>query len=406
MRPWEKIADGCTAPAGFRASAVHAGIKKDPAALDLALIHSEGEDTAAAGVFTTNRAAAAPVDVSRAHLRSSRGRAQAVLVNSGHANACTGKVGIQCAKETAAAVASALATHPEQVLVASTGVIGVPLKALLITRQVSALVKGLSATGFAAAARAMMTTDTFPKFCALRSIMAGKPVHLMGMAKGAGMIHPCMATMLAFILTDAALKPHDLQRMLKAAVNASFNRITVDGDTSTNDTVFVLANGASGAAARHGTPLGAHFLAGLTELCQALAHMIIQDGEGAKKFVTIGVRGARSERDADRVARSVANSLLVKTAIAGSNPNWGRIVCAAGYSGARFDPGKVDVRVNGLLLCRHGLDAGFSADAAKAELDKPQLTVQIDLHQGRASAQIWTCDLTHDYITINASYRT
>ncbi|MGH9444313.1 MAG: bifunctional ornithine acetyltransferase/N-acetylglutamate synthase, partial [Terriglobia bacterium] len=156
----------------------------------------------------------------------------------------------------------------------------------------------------------------------------------------------------------------------------------------------------------HGTPLGAHFLAGLTELCQALAHMIIQDGEGAKKFVTIGVRGARSERDADRVARSVANSLLVKTAIAGSNPNWGRIVCAAGYSGARFDPGKVDVRVNGLLLCRHGLDAGFSADAAKAELDKPQLTVQIDLHQGRASAQIWTCDLTHDYITINASYRT
>ncbi len=406
MSPWEKIADGCTAPAGFRAAAVHAGIKQDPAALDLALIYSGAEETAAAGVFTLNRAAAAPVQLSREHLRSSGGHAQAVLVNSGNANACTGKAGIKCARDAAKSAAGALSIRPERVLVASTGLIGAPLKTMLITLQAPALVKGLSAGGFAPAARAIMTTDTFPKFFALKTVIAGNPVHLMGMAKGAGMIHPRMATMLAFILTDAAVKPRDLQRMLKTAVDASFNRITVDGDTSTNDTVFALANGTSGIAVRRGTSPGAHFLAGLTQLCQALAHMIIQDGEGAKKFVTIEVRGARSEADADCIARSIANSLLVKTAIAGSDPNWGRIVCAAGYSGVRFDPGKIDIGVNGLLLCRNGLDTGFDPATAKAELDKPRVNVRIDLHHGRASAQIWTCDLTRDYITINASYRT
>jgi glutamate N-acetyltransferase / amino-acid N-acetyltransferase len=406
MRSWEKIADGCTAPSGFRAAAVHAGIKSDPAMLDLALIYSDAEPTSAAGVFTTNRAAAAPVSVSRAHLRASGGYAQAVLANSGCANACTGKAGINTASDTARVVARALALRPERVLVASTGLIGAPLKSPLITRQVPALAKGLSVSGFPAASRAIMTTDTFPKVCALRTTMSGKPVHLMGMAKGAGMIHPHMATMLGFILTDAGLKPRELQRMLKDAVDVSFNQITVDGDTSTNDTVFALANGASGVMVWRRTPLGARFLAGLTELCQTLAHMIIQDGEGAKKFITVEVHGARREADADRVARSIANSLLVKTAIAGGSANWGRIVCAAGYSGVAFDAGRIDVHANGILLCRNGLDAGFDPAAAQAELEKPQIRLRVDLHQGRASAQIWSCDLSHDYININASLPT
>ena len=206
--------------------------------------------------------------------------------------------------------------------------------------------------------------------------------------------------------TDALIGPRTLQNLLRAAVDVSFNRITVDGDTSTNDTVVALASGVSAVAVRPGNASWAWFLEGLTQLCQTLAKMIARDGEGAKKLVIVEVLGARKPSDAERIARAIANSPLVKTAIAGSDPNWGRIICAAGYSGAVFDPNKVDIRVNDLLLCRDGLDAGFDEAAARKELDRKEMTLRLDLHQGRASAHIWTCDLTHDYITINASYRT
>jgi glutamate N-acetyltransferase/amino-acid N-acetyltransferase len=406
MQNWKPISGHLGTPRGFRAAAVAAGIKKVKGALDLALIVADAAPTSGAGLFTTNRAAAAPVFVSRRHLAASRGLVRAVVVNSGNANACTGEAGLRTAEGAARAAAKLLDIPAEQVLVASTGVIGVPLKLDFITDQFPALHKNLSAENAAAVTPAIMTTDTFPKSCVLRTEVGGSPVHMAGIAKGAGMIHPRMATMLCFITTDAAIAPRMLQTMLRSAVQGSFNRITVDGDTSTNDTVVAMASGASGVSIRPGNESRSWFLAGLTELCQTLAQMIARDGEGAKKLVTVEVRGARRPSDAERIARAIANSALVKTAIAGSDPNWGRIMCAAGYSGARFDPTKVDISVNDFVLCRKGLDVGFDEAAAKKELDRKELSLRLDLHQGTASARIWTCDLTHDYITINASYRT
>ncbi len=406
MRKWETVEGSLATPRGFRAAAVAAGIKKAAGALDLALIVSDAVKTTAAGLFTTNRAAAAPVILCRQHLAAGRGRARAIIVNSGNANACTGRAGARTAKATARAVAKLFGLSAHQVLVASTGVIGIPLRLDLILRNLPSLKENLSAENASSAARAIMTTDTIPKSLVLRTRMAGKTVHLAGIAKGSGMIHPRMATMLSFISTDAAILPGDLQVMLRAAVNVSFNSVTVDGDTSTNDTVVALASGLSGVSVcRHSTQ-GKHFLAGLTQLCQALARMIAKDGEGAGKLVTVEVRGARRPSDAERIARAIANSPLVKTAIAGSDPNWGRIICAAGYSGASFDPTKVDIRINDFILCRRGLDAGFDEAAAKRELDAKELTLRLDLHQGKAAARMWTCDLTHGYIDINASYRT
>ncbi len=406
MSAWEKIEGHLGTPAGFRGAAIAAGIKKTEGALDLALLFSDGPATSAAGVFTTNLVAAEPVKVSREHLRLSRGYARAIVVNSGNANACTGTQGRRAALETARAAARALHIAPEQVLIASTGVIGVPLKAGRIVSQLPSLAASLSRENASAIARAMMTTDTFPKCCALRSQIRGKTVHVAGVAKGAGMIHPRMATMLSFLTTDARVAPNHLAKFLRETVEVSFNRVSVDGDTSTNDTVLLLANGASGAQVRPGTKDAAHFFAGLTELCQTLAKMIARDGEGARRFVTVEITGARNDHDAERIARAIANSPLVKTAIAGSDPNWGRIICAAGYSGAKFDPARVDIRVNHFFLCRRGLDAAFDEAAAKREFDRKELTLRVDLHQGKGSARMWTCDLTHDYITINASYRT
>jgi glutamate N-acetyltransferase/amino-acid N-acetyltransferase len=403
---WETLEGNLATPGGFRAAAAAAGIKKAQGALDLALIFSEAERTTAAGLFTTNRVAAAPVTVSRRHLEQSRGRARAVVVNSGNANACTGRAGLRTAQETARAAAKLLNLPPEQILLASTGVIGVPLRSDLILNQLPQLVRNLAAENASAVPQAIMTTDTFAKSRVLRSELGGKPVHVAGIAKGAGMIHPRMATMLAFLTTDAEVGPRMLETMLRVAVDASFNRITVDGDTSTNDTVVALASGLSGVSVIPGNQSRAWFLAGLTELCQSLARMIAQDGEGAKKLVTIEVCGAPTPAAAERLARAIANSPLVKTAIAGSDPNWGRIMCAAGYSGAKFDPSKVDIRVNDFVLCRKGLDAGFNEAAARRELDRKELTVRLDLHQGKASARFWTCDLTEDYIRINAHYRT
>ena len=406
MSNWEQIDGSLATPHGFRGAAVAAGIKKSVGALDLALIVSDLPETTAAGLFTANRAAAAPVLVSRQNLAKSRGRARAVIVNAGNANACTGRAGMQVAQKTVEAVADLLDVPPQQVLVASTGVIGVPLKLDIILAQLPRLKESLSVENAVAVPGAIMTTDTFPKSCVLRGKIGGRTVCLAGIAKGAGMIHPRMATMLSFITTDAAIKPRVLQTMLRDSVGRSFNRLSVDGDTSTNDTVVALASGASGVGIRPGGESRTAFLAGLDELCQTLAKMIARDGEGAKKLVTIEVTGARTPGDAERLARAIANSPLVKTAIAGSDPNWGRIICAAGYSGAKFDPSKVDIRVNDFYLCRKGLDAVFNEAAAKRELDQKELTLHINLHAGSASTTFWTCDLTHDYVTINASYRT
>ncbi len=405
MPGWDATEGSLGTPRGFRAAAVASGIKKSAGALDLALLFSDAPQTAAAGVFTSNRAAAAPVILSQQNLKKSRGRARAIIVNSGNANACTGRAGTKVAEETARAAAKRLGLSPQEVLVASTGVIGTPLKLDLILNQLPTLQENLSAENGPALARAIMTTDTFPKSAVFKTKIGGRSVSLAGVAKGAGMIHPHMATMLSFITTDAAVDPRSLQRMLWAAVDESFNRITVDGDTSTNDTVVALASGLSGVSIGPGSPAGRRFQAGLIELCQALAKMIVQDGEGATKVARIEVSGARNAADAERVARAIANSPLVKTAIAGSDPNWGRILCAAGYSGARIDPSKVDIRVNDLYLCRHGIETGFNEAAARTELDRKEHTLRVDLHQGKARAWVWTCDLTHDYIRINASYR-
>ena len=406
MQKWEIVEGSLASARGFRGAAIAAGIKKTRGELDLALILCDAPATTAAGLFTTNLVLAAPVLLSRQNLADSHGRCRAVLVNSGNANACTGRKGMQTARESARAAAKLLSLQPAQVLLASTGVIGVPLELGLVTNQLPSLVESLSIENASAVARAIMTTDTFPKSCVVRSEVGGKPVYLAGIAKGAGMIHPRMATLLSFLTTDALIGPRTLQNLLRAAVQVSFNRITVDGDTSTNDTVVALASGASAVGVRPGNTSWAWFLEGLTQLCQTLAKMIARDGEGAKKLVIVEVQGARKPSDAERIARAIANSPLVKTAIAGSDPNWGRIICAAGYSGALFDPNKVDIRVNDLLLCRDGVDAGFDEASARKELDGKEITLRLDLHQGKASAHIWTCDLTHDYITINASYRT
>ncbi len=406
MRKWQVVSGNLASPKGFRASAVAAGIKKKEGALDLAVVYSESAETSAAGQFTTNLAAAAPVRLSQKNLRASGGWARAVVLNSGNANACTGRAGMRVAESTARAAAKLLGVPSHQILVASTGVIGIPMKLELILEQLPALKDSLSAENASAVERAIMTTDTVPKSCVLRSERKGQSVHLAGVAKGAGMIHPRMATMLSVITTDVVIGPRMLSHVLRAAVEASFNRITVDGDTSTNDTVLALASGLSGVVVRPGDASRAWFLDGLTELCQTLARMIARDGEGARKLVTVEVRGARRASHAERIARAIANSPLVKTAIAGSDANWGRIMCAAGYSGAPFDPERTDIHVNGLALCRRGLDAGFDETAAKRALDQKEVTVRLNLHEGKASARFWTCDFTQDYVEINASYRT
>ncbi len=406
MPRWEPVEGNLATPGGFRAATAAAGIKKSAGALDLALIFSDAEKTSAAGVFTTNIVTAAPVALSRRNLRASRGFARAIVVNSGNANACTGRAGFQTARQTMDTAAKLLDVPPHQILVASTGVIGVPLKPELILSRLPSLKKGLSAESASSVAQAIMTTDTVPKSCVLRSRVNGQAVHLAGVAKGAGMIHPRMATMLCFITTDAAVGPRIIQQMLEAAVDVSFNRISVDGDTSTNDTVIALASGTSGISVRPGGRGRAWFCSGLVQLCQTLARMIVRDGEGAKKLVTLEIRGARTAGDAERLARAIANSPLVKTAVAGSDPNWGRILAAAGYSRARFYPERVDILLNDLFLCRKGVDAGFDEAAAKREMDQKEFTLRVDLHSGENSTRLWMCDLTHDYITINASYRT
>ena len=396
------IDGGVTAAQGFRAAGMACGIKK--ANPDLALLAAE-RAVPAAGVFTTNLAQAAPVLVSREHLRASGGLAAGIIANSGCANACTGDAGLEVALEMARSTADALQCRPEQVLVASTGVIGVDLDVQKITRAMPAIAAALSRQGHGDAARAIMTTDPFPKECALAVRTPGGVFHVGGMAKGSGMIEPHMATMLAFITTDAATSPGSLQRALSEAVADTFNAITVDGECSTNDTVFALASGASGVEITDA--LYPALVAGLRAVCRELALGIVRGGEGATKLITINVTGAASADEARRAAKTVANSLLVKTAIHGSDPNWGRLVSASGRAGVDFCLDRAVVALGPHVLFSRGQPCDEAAPAAAAYLKQQDVEVRIDLGTGGAHhATVWTCDLSAEYVRINAEYRT
>jgi glutamate N-acetyltransferase/amino-acid N-acetyltransferase len=382
-------------PQGYRYAAAFAGIRK-VAKDDIALIVSD-TPAAAAAMFTKNRVVAAPVEISRANLQRSKGRVRAVLVNAGNAN-CATRTGKQVAIESVRAAAKALGVKPEEVLPASTGVIGVELDVRLITAAIPKLVQQLDASRFEDAARAILTTDT----CMKTAYASVKGATVAGMTKGSGMIHPRMATTLGFVVTDAVVAPAVLRVALKRAVERSYNRISVDGDTSTNDTVVVLANGASKVK-----PPAQAFEKALTEVLESLARQIVRDGEGARKLITIEVSGAVSDRAAGQIARSIANSPLVKTAIAGSDANWGRILSAAGNAGVEFDPRRANIDLQGVPVCRGGLAADFAEDQLKKKLDEPECSIRFAIRgAGRGRATFWTCDLTEEYIRINASYRT
>jgi glutamate N-acetyltransferase/amino-acid N-acetyltransferase len=394
-------------PRGFSFSSAACGLKKS--GLDLGLLVSE-TPAAAAAMFTTNRVQAAPVHLSQIHLRRSRRNMRAVVVNSGNANCCTGSDGHAASEATSRKIALELAAlDPSQVLVCSTGVIGVPLRVEKILNAVAELVRARSgnAEAFAQFTRAIMTTDTRPKWAAANCRIGGKTVRILGCCKGAGMIQPNMATMLAFLATDAAVSPSLLSHALRAAVAGTFNAITVDGDTSTNDTVAILANGESGA--REISSENADFQVfrtGLETVCRILALKIIEDGEGAQRLIEIEVRGARSDRAAAQIARTIANSPLVKTALAGADPNWGRILAAAGRAGVPFDFERVDIKLAGILVCRRGGEHPFSERVAHKKMLAKYIPIVVEMNSGKGSARIWTCDFTKEYVDINASYRT
>jgi glutamate N-acetyltransferase / amino-acid N-acetyltransferase len=393
---------GVTTPQGFRAAGVSAGIKAN-GGLDLALLVSETLATAAA-VFTINRAQAAPVLVSREHLTRSGGVARAVIVNSGCANACTGDEGLQIANTMAADTARLVGCPVEQVLVASTGVIGVALPLDKIRSGLPAALRALGANQGAAAARAIMTTDPFPKEAAARTTIGGRDASVGGMAKGSGMIEPMMATMLAFITTDAAVPQPLLDRALRDAVHDTFNAITVDGECSTNDTVMLLANGASGATVDAGQYDA--FARALRGVCLELALGIVRGGEGATKLVTVTVTGAASPEEARRAAKAIANSPLVKTAIHGGDPNWGRLIAVAGRAGVEFDLGRAAVTIGSTVLFEAGKPHDDNAPRAAEYLKGKEIAVAVDLGAGRAKSTVWTCDLSAEYVRINADYRT
>jgi len=394
-------------PRGFSFSATACGLKKS--GLDLALLASD-VPAAAAALFTQNRVQAAPVLASQVHLYKSRHRMRGIIVNSGNANCCTGPDGYAAAAATALKVARELdRLPPSQILVCSTGVIGVPLRVEKILSAVPQLVhaRRADARAFAQFTRAIMTTDTRPKWAAAKCRIGGMQVRILGCCKGAGMIHPNMATMLAFLATDAAISPSLLTHALRLAVAPTFNAITIDGDTSTNDTVAILANGQSGAQkiTTEG-PAFAQFTAALEKICRRLALAIVADGEGAQRVIEIEVRGAPSPRAADQLARTIANSPLVKTALAGADPNWGRILAAAGRAGVPFDFERVDIRLAGIPVCRRGREHHFNERVAHKKMLAKFVPIVVDLRSGRSSARIWTCDFTGDYVSINASYRT
>ena len=390
-----------TYPRGFRAAAVAAGLK--PGRDDLALLVADGA-CAAAGVFTQNRATAAPVLVSREHLRA--GRARAVVVNAGCANAATGEAGLRDAREMAALTARAIGCAAEEVVVASTGVIGVPLPMDKIRTGIAKAAGQLSPDGGASVARAIMTTDTKPKEIAFEVLLAGGTARLGGMAKGAGMIAPNMATMLAFFTTDAQVAPALLQRALVEAVGDSLNRITVDGDTSTNDMAVVLASGASRLPeiAAEGAAFEA-FRNALTQGARRLAEMIVRDGEGVTRVAWVRVEGAASPGDADRIARTVAESPLVKTALHGGDPNWGRILAAAGRSGVEVDLAGLDIFIGDVQVAEGGAARAYDEAVAAAAMREDPVRLRLRFRAGAAKGSFFTSDLSHGYVDINAHYR-
>ncbi len=383
-------------PLGFKYAAMYAGIRK-VAKDDLALIVSDGP-AVAAGVFTQNQVVAAPVVLARRNLKATRGKARAWLINAGNAN-CATRTGAEVAAKCVLAAAKALGAKGTEILPASTGVIGVEMDANKVVKALPKLVASLSSDNFDAVANAIMTTDTRPK-TAFAQI--NRSVSVAGMAKGAGMIQPNMATTLGFVMTDAVVTAAELQAALQKAIAVTFNCLTVDGDTSTNDTVSVLASGASGV--RVSTQA---LEMALTKVLESLAKQIAADGEGARKLVTIDVEGAPTQEAATKMARSIANSPLVKTAIAGSDPNWGRVISAAGYAGIKFDPATVDIYMQGIKVCEGGLAAKFSEAALTKKLNEPECYVRLVMSgKGKGKARMWTCDFTEGYIQINGSYRT
>lgn len=394
------VKGGVTTAAGFTAAAVAAGIKRE--GLDLVVLHAEAP-CAAAGVFTKNRVKAAPVLLDVERLAS--GVARTLVINSGNANAANGTRGMDDARECAREAGRLLGVPEEQVLVASTGVIGMPFPLANALKGIATACGELSVGGGGAAARAIMTTDTRPKERAVTFSVGGRRISVGGMAKGSGMIHPDMATLLGFVTTDAPIAAEDLQAALTEAVEDSFNMITVDGDTSTNDMVLCMASGAAGGAPLGRGPEMDLFKSALAQVCRELARECAADGEGASHLITVEVSGAASLLDARICARAIAASSLVKTAVTGADANWGRVLCAAGYSGAIFDPGRVSVWLGEVLVAAAGTGLPFDEERARSVLLRPEVPILVDLGAGEYRATAWGCDLTEQYVSINASYR-
>lgn len=407
--PIELIADGhVTSPAGWLAATAACAIKyanRD----DLALVVSTRPASAAA-IFTTNKVKAAPVHYDMALMQRNAGGLRALVVNAGNANACTGEAGDAAALTMARTTEELLGLPSDTTFVMSTGTIGVPMPIERVQVGIGMAAQQLDPRHGPAAARAIMTTDTRPKHCAVRVTLpvSGVTVTLGGMSKGAGMIHPNMATLLAVITTDAAVEPAALQAATRQAAELSFNSISIDGDTSTNDTLLVIANGVAGNPPIVGltTADGAAFLEALTLICTQLAQAVVRDGEGATRFVTITVHGARSDADAKLAAMTIAKSPLVKTALFGADPNWGRVLCALGYSGADIDPNRVLLHFGGMKVLEHGLPLPFDEAGAHALLDVPEVLIDADLGLADGSATVWTCDFSYEYVKVNAEYRT
>jgi glutamate N-acetyltransferase/amino-acid N-acetyltransferase len=403
MPDFPYLTQAITYPKGFRAAGARGGLKDEGP--DVALIVADVASPAAA-VFTTNLVVAAPVIVSREHLAA--GPIRAVAVNSGCANAVTGTAGLAAARQMAAIAAEAVCCEPEHVIVSSTGVIGHPLPMDKVETGIRAAAQRLSANDDADAAKAIMTTDTRPKtITANVPLGGGIQARIGGMCKGSGMIAPNMATMLGFLTTDAAVEPDALHKALVFAVQRTFNAVTVDGDTSTNDMLLVLASGAAGnVPIKAGTEDFEVFQNVLTAACDSLARQIAWDGEGATKLVIVDVRGAESEAGARRIARTIAESPLTKTALFGNDPNWGRVLAAAGRAGVPFDPSKAELRIGKTTLLRHGEPVDFDPALASAQIAQDEVEIVLNLHSGAGHAVIYTCDFSYDYVRINAEYHT
>jgi glutamate N-acetyltransferase / amino-acid N-acetyltransferase len=391
-----------TSVKGIKAAGIFCGIKKRKK--DLAIIYSEVPCTAA-GVFTQNKVVAAPVILSRGIIQKGK-KVRAILVNSGNANACTGEKGYNDSCESQAYVAKKLNVSPEEVLISSTGVIGQHLPMIKLLRGIDLIVPEISVNGGHDSAEAIKTTDLKKKSFAVKVRLVEGEIVIGGICKGSGMIMPNMATMLGFLSTDASIDNCILQNLLSASVSESFNKITVDGETSTNDMLIIIANGISGIKIKDGSENYTRFLNGLTAICSEMAKSIASDGEGATKLITVSVNNAKTKSDANKVAKAVANSPLVKTAINGNDANWGRILSAAGNSNADFNPDKITIEIDGIPLLLPGYKSEFNEEAVRQALNKSEVCVAINLAEGDQSSTWWTCDFSENYIKINARYRT